>query len=923
MRPLKLIMSAFGPYAGRVEIPFDEFGKKGLYLINGDTGAGKTTIFDAVCFALYGEPSGNVRDERMLRSQYADEEVPTYVDMDFEFHGSKYNIRRNPSYMRPKKHGDGFTEEKANAVLTYPDGRVTDGTVLVTQAVTDIVGLDRQQFTQIAMIAQGDFLRLLLAKTEERSRIFREIFKTGFYYRFQSELADEINGLKAELKEQQKNIFQYTQELRCRADAVYAPRLEDIKAKAQVEDPDEIISLAEYIIKSQSDESEQLSQKIAGLDEMIKRLAVEEQDAVNAVGLKRQLEEYNVKAKELTAGMTVLEQADTQARERAGRLQAMYNETAELKRGLEQYEEYNGLLKEEKELDGKCKSLKAHEAEAGKQLETRKKTLDELKEKYKNLESSMADKQRYAAQLNVIESELTGLDNIIKDITEYRQKTKDYKELAVKYTAQRDKYLRQQEQLTGLENIFMDSQAGIIAKRLKPGVPCPVCGSCEHPSPRVSSGRIVEKPELDKARKAVEKERALCDEYSAKAGEQKAVCAELEKAVLKRAAAYTECIGVDTLEPQMLKLVEDKKKEYTLTKDTLKEAEENIKEREKTGVLISDTEDEINRITSQLNKYSADYASALTRHESVRENISAKKSALKYPSYEEAFNEYDGLKKEAGVIQKEAERAAKAYRDARENLAGIQSTVNTLKEQLKSLKETDMERIMANKEKSGRDKAELTRKQRELDSCISMNKNAASNIRATAETMGDKNKRYSWLKSLSDTAGGTVPGKDKIMLETYVQTVYFDRIINCANSRFMVMSDGRYELRRCKTASNRRVQSGLELEVIDHYNGGVRSVRTLSGGESFMASLSLALGLADEIQKNAGGIQLDTMFIDEGFGSLDDEALSKAVGVLSELSSGNRLVGIISHVGSLQERIDRRITVVRSPMGGSTVKITL
>ena len=249
--------------------------------------------------------------------------------------------------------------------------------------------------------------------------------------------------------------------------------------------------------------------------------------------------------------------------------------------------------------------------------------------------------------------------------------------------------------------------------------------------------------------------------------------------------------------------------------------------------------------------------------------------------------------------------------------------MHTLMRELDPIKEIDAQQIKTAKDEASEEKNNLTGMIRKLDAGISMNIKARDGIASVAESIDADNRRYAWLKSLADTVNGTVPGCDKIMLETYVQTVYFDRIINCANSRFMVMSDGRYELRRCRTARNRRTQSGLELEVIDHYNGSTRSVRTLSGGESFMASLSLALGLADEIQRNAGGIQLDTMFIDEGFGSLDDEALSKAVGVLSELSSGNRLVGIISHVGSLQERIDRRITVERGAVCGSTVKITV
>ena len=480
-----------------------------------------------------------------------------------------------------------------------------------------------------------------------------------------------------------------------------------------------------------------------------------------------------------------------------------------------------------------------------------------------------------------------------------------------------------QQELSGLENIFMDSQAGLIAQKLEDGKPCPVCGSLTHPSPRIPSGRIVEKTELDAMRKAVTAERGLYEEYSKRTGAAGAECDELNRTILNRMEEYGHCDDIEAAGKMAAGLLALKKEEYASANSNFLKAGEQIKERLMISEKITRTESAINELNSQIKVHTAQYASAKASYESVCANIEEKEKKLKSASYEEMRGECDKLQKEAEQIKLNADNKAQEYNRTREEFMKAESNMHTLMRELDPIKEIDAQQIKTAKDEASEEKNNLTGMIRKLDAGISMNIKARDGIASVAESIDADNRRYAWLKSLADTVNGTVPGCDKIMLETYVQTVYFDRIINCANSRFMVMSDGRYELRRCRTAQNRRTQSGLELEVIDHYNGSTRSVRTLSGGESFMASLSLALGLADEIQRNAGGIQLDTMFIDEGFGSLDDEALSKAVGVLSELSSGNRLVGIISHVGSLQERIDRRITVERGAVCGSTVKITV
>lgn len=590
---------------------------------------------------------------------------------------------------------------------------------------------------------------------------------------------------------------------------------------------------------------------------------------------------------------------------------------------LAQYEEYNSLLKQRQEFADRIARIQAWIEESGRKLETGQKELEELKKRYAGLENAAADKERYAAELEKIKGEIAGLKSICEDIERYYKKDGEYNKLKAGYIEKREKYQIMQQELSGLENIFMDSQAGLIAQKLEDGKPCPVCGSLTHPSPRIPSGRIVEKAELDAMRKAVTAERGLYEEYSKRTGAAGAECDELNRSILKRMEEYEHCDNIEAAGEMTAGLLALKKEKYVSANNNFLKAGEQIKDRRMISEKITRTESAMNELNSQIKGQTAEYASAKASYESVCANIEEKEKKLKSASYEEMRNECDKLQKEAEQIKHNADNTAQEYSRTREEFMKAESNMHTLMRELEPIKEIDAQQIKTAKDEASEEKNNLAGMIRKLDAGISMNIKARDGIASVAESIDADNKRYAWLKSLADTVNGTVSGCDKIMLETYVQTVYFDRIINCANSRFMVMSDGRYELRRCRTAQNRRTQSGLELEVIDHYNGSTRSVRTLSDGESFMASLSLALGLADEIQRNAGGIQLDTMFIDEGFGSLDDEALSKAVGVLSELSSGNRLVGIISHVGSLQERIDRRITVVRGPVSGSTVKITI
>lgn len=773
MRPLELTLSAFGPYAGEETIDFTRLGTKGLYLITGDTGAGKTTIFDAVVFALYGEASGDARGADMLRSKYATVTTPTFVRMKFVYHGAVYQISRNPEYRRPAKKGDGYTSHKADAELVCPDGCIVTKNREVTKAVSELLGLDKNQFTQIAMIAQGDFLRLLYAKTEERSKIFREIFHTKAYQTLQERLKAEAGALRQEYEALGKSIDQYLEGVLCKEEA-FAARMDSVRQNRRAIPAEEIAMLLQ------------------------ERISLEEEELAR---LQTQLDTYE---KDLERLHQLIGRAD-ERRKREAELEEAKEQIALIRPSLDTMQE---------------------------QYQQQQLAFQKFEKERIELEKLYHDSLEALERKEAQEQQRLQVEKLLKDVQE---RETAYKNAALFHRKVKDK-------CDEMESRYLDEQAGILAGRLKEGEPCPVCGSVSHPTPARQKDGAPSKESVDKAKREVEAANAKVHRASEEAG---AVKGRLESAQEQYQS--------------MLALGKDEEKEAVL---------------------------------------------------------------LRFTGKEEAEKELRKKAQESRRMQKGLAETEKMFRQKEKEYERYQNVKETLEKQLEESETCIVEELIAERSVIVEKKQLAAEKQQELYRYVKTNTGIAQAVRKQGKQIEALEKKWNLVGELSGTFNGNVAGKDKIMLETYVQMTYFDRVINRANTRFMMMSGGQYELKRASAAQNIKSQSGLELDVIDHYNGTIRSVKTLSGGEAFLASLSMALGLSDEIQSAAGGIALDTMFVDEGFGYLDEEALAQAIRTLQGLAEGNRLVGIISHVGSLKDKIEKQIIVTRKKSGGSKAVIS-
>lgn len=1352
MRPQKLTISAFGPYAGKTEIDFSRLGDRGLFLITGDTGAGKTTIFDAIAFALYGEASGNVREAGMFRSKYAGEEMPTFVELEFVYREKRYRIRRNPEYLRPKGRGTGYTMQKADAELTFFDGRQPVTRMReVTRAVEEVIGLDYRQFTQIAMIAQGDFQKLLLAGTQERGEIFRQIFHTGLYQEVQNRLRDAAKERWKEYDEIRRSISQYLSGVVCEGSPEISLELESLRKVKFEGRVGRGLELLQELLEQDGAALEQMDDQLSDLDEKIqqedqllgkaehfrqtavlleekredlkeKRQALEQAGEIREKALQSGAEEEELAAlirqaeenlERYHAMEKLQEQMELQAvriaeeqekREKAVlRVGTLKLEIGEKKREQETLEtageERERLLhrKEgmEKHREGlqrqggqyleiqaeretreaareralaQEKSLAGELEEAGQQaeslrdrdavlvgltgsrerlekekaeLEACRREWDEVRGQQEKAEETLAglteQERAWKEMLGKLQEELRPLKNaeseemeyrhraerqkqVLEDFLEHEKRWKGYEKKREKqrenYGAAVEEWKRLQNAYYELEQRFFDAQAGMLAEHLKEGEKCPVCGALHHPEPAALTGEVPEKRELDEKKKVLSKAERKVEKLSGEirhlseqmdetegellrigegalrlSGEEtrlsgegerlsgdgerlyagtaqppggearrredasegmKSGRAEAEKAEMfadgeaapgisvieqdvrdagavnagrlaemrqnlqmhleelqkqqegakekkerydagkqetealegrlaglgeqgkdlradvdllagrsmalgkqlddrlgrieearteqdarrkskgadvraavleaedasafktaadgKRKAALESalCCLAEQLEEislreqqaqkdlelrgRLLETVRKLEKKLEKCRETIRgqsscleilrsrrgenrkqmealllapgmpwgdsygnaaemgdhdllrtvtgagqlldlelaglesgiaENRRNIKRKKHLDKEIPKLEEEMRREEEEAGRSELLLTRMDTERKLWKEQREDLEEILGEQTREEAEEKAGEIREKLRFLQKEREKAEQNFQRRREELTALQAAVQALEAQ-QSEEPLEAEEILERKRQWTEEKARLSGKRAERYAAGKKNRDIYEAVCDRQQMMIAVEQEYVWVKALSDTANGTLTGKRKIELETFIQMTYFDRILRRANLRLMTMSSGQYELKRQEDGDGKREKAGLELNVIDHYNGTERSVKTLSGGESFQASLSLALGLSDEIQSCAGGIRLDAMFVDEGFGSLDEEALNQAVKALAGLTEGNRMVGIISHVAELKERIERKIVVtkLRSRDGvGSAVEV--
>ena len=1440
MKPEKLVISAFGPYAEKTEIDFKQLGVQGLFLITGDTGAGKTTIFDAITFALYGEASGEVRESNMFRSKYAEDDVPTYVEFSFDYRGNCYTVKRNPEYHRLKGRGSGLTVQKAEATLIYPDERqpVTK-TKEVTKAVTELIGLDRRQFAQIAMIAQGDFQKLLFAKTQDRGLIFRQIFHTELYQKLQIQLKEAVKGQEMKYNDIRKSISQYFSGIVCEKNAPIAQRIEELKKVDFEGRITEGLTLLEELLKQEKEGLKQIDTKLTLLDQEIQKDAGCLEAARQRKKTTEKLEQEKLRLKELLPNLEQAEKEQEYAKENAQKydeltfqiqgeqkkielfekleeeqkakknkeqeIQKIFEnkrqtqkrritleqliqqekeqfltlETVETKqeqlinrkekieqekkslenlhkllqevcerqkqgeKSLQQqkqrFEEFSNIIfhqeqmvekfqdqtlflfhvnEKQKSLQKQCETLKYDwkewEKETQRQIE-QKEQLEQLnteniavKTELETLEKQLLPLQKIGEEELYYKNLVEKLSQTVSDFKDLILKRNELKDLEIQYRQERDAAKNQEEeqrrqqqeykkeyeqrkdseiqvlklkqQQSELENqkekvnmlqkelnvlsnqkqylqesqknyliasdkknkllteyqelelLFLDAQAGMLARHLEEGKMCPVCGSIHHPSPAKLAQNVPEKESLDQKKellslaqkeveqksadakyqkqqlqiqiqkieqiaeglrqekieqqsdlesllgswteeellriekikqivvsslhkaeqdqkrreelknllavkeeqiqqlqknlyekeqklttvqiKKTEKEQQLKNEItkmtfleeqpkiaesldillsnvkeklnryqreldtkwketkekkkqleifqkkeeilkekqqilkeqkdesqkkvnetqirieltqkqlnigqetakelvanikewleehpilkdykiqgmvkmqSVCTEERKSICPEsLREEILKELQTQTEIMTIleekikteieqrqklqeeielyRTQREECFNLIQEQEKQLEVHKNRRNEMQEKLKdsilsvkrfinnieemkieqdysflaamwaenilkeqlskieieiknnqekflEKQMLQDRILKQEQNIKQLEDQIHQLEVKLTKLQTELDRIKEQISAYLKTLNGDNKETAKTKIAVCKDQQRILEEANKAAEKSYNEYYTKVTELQAAITAFENQLHMIGDFKEEEVLLKKQERERKKEEISAERDEIFAAFHKNQEIYNSVHDRQETITLIEQKYIWMKCLSDTANGTLSGKRKIELETYIQMAYFDRILRRANLRLLTMSSGQYELKREEDTDSMKGKVGLELNVIDHYNGTERSVRTLSGGETFQASLSLALGLSDEIQSYTGGIQLDSMFVDEGFGSLDEESLSQAMKALVGLTKGNRLVGIISHVSELKEQVERKIIVTKN-----------
>ena len=1033
MRPIKLTISAFGPYASKQVIDFEELKGRNIFVISGKTGAGKTTIFDAISYALYGEASGESRETDSLRSHFADDNTETYVELEFELRGEKYTVNRVPKQKKKKARGEGYTEKSADATLTLPDGKVITKVKNVTDKIIEILGITREQFKQIVMLAQGEFKKLLLADSVEREGIFRKIFNTYDFEKIQAELKDKAANLsknrtksKHEMEINLKNIkgehdivideyvdfplvIEKLKDLLERDNNIYKTLNEEGKEvdnnlqvknqeKAIIETNNNLIKEKEIITKaleellSKEDEYKNKAKTIIDGKNAKEVKYIEDKLIETTKKLTKREEDYNLSLKNIDSLKLKQEEANKL-------LQIEESKECDREKLSVEINNLNKLEEKIIELDSlnnKVMHLKQSAENSKLQIINNKKETEELKKSKEEKELQLKDIATLETKKVELESDIKAKNKTLDEVRElfkvirsfqntyieHNNKAKEYKEFEVEYKKVKENY-------EAMDDLYKKEQAGILASKLQENEPCPVCGSTNHPNKATIKENLkiptkeelkVAKENLDKLEKEnLEKINNLTTLNSNKTTYLEQVnnhlsmlsaTLNIDKTFNSETAKVVKNLGtelksvIDKLKDELLKVIDKISLKEKIEKE-LNLITTTINEREQSLIKLEECEKnyttELTQNITKIDEYKKEIPENITNVKTLNNlievktkelNISKEKLAKLRLENENLAKKLEGENSISKEINKSIEELKleiannkanfneaikeqgfdniQTYEDAKLQISMVESLEKEVENYNSELKLTKAKREdIVNKTKDivfmdittideeiksiQENKKELEGKLRDLHSIIDNNKTVLKNVENLNIEFKEIEEEYKVVGELADLANGKKA--PYISFERYILASYFEDIIEAANIRLEKMTGDRFSLIRKTSKSKGAGQKGLELEIYDNYTDSSRDVSSLSGGESFKASLSLALGLSDIVQSNAGGVSLDTMFVDEGFGTLDPQSLDNAIDSLLELQRGGRLVGIISHVEELKERIDAKLEVTSTSKG--------
>ncbi len=1051
MKPIKLKISAFGPYAGEIpEIQFDQFEERGLFLISGDTGAGKTTIFDAICYALYGSTSGRYRDTKNLRSEYAAPECDSYVDFYFSHQGKNYHVLRRPSYERKKLRGEGTVHQQETAEFHEEGKAPVEGLKPVENAVRELLHVDEKQFKQIAMIAQGEFRDLLFAKTEQRTDILRTIFMTENYKNIEYRLKDRLDASSKEKTGTENSIIQYFGDVAAPDGAELEAELKELQAKAassgsawnanefidvigriiaydeesseaiknQIEEEDKVLDgLKEKLATAEinngfitrldelKDQKKKLDEKKPEMDSLRQKLVKQKNASYNAApafnswtakckekaDAEEEIRKSNEQLKTFTEEAAKAVESFNNAEKKRPQADELIKEAEGIERQKKDYIRRDelrteiGELEEKKEtLETKEKEIEENEKKLRDSIISYKHTIEELKDKpdelnaLKNLDISLKELRKDI--LNILGEKQNNwrihTENLKKEQDVFVQADKEYDEAL---NARRD-----------AERIYEQNQAGLLAKGLEEGKKCPVCGSTHHPEPAMLPEDSVTEQKLNQLRKKEEDARESKDTVLLNVTAERTALKGAEDNIREAASGCfsNKLLSVSTDSDDISEILEVIKNAKNNVEQFIAENEERKSQAENDCSILEETRkllekaqggdsDSINKQKhineTDLQNVSLKLAEANTSLKNIGE--------LAFDAWEKAEERKKEAEKKAKELNDEIKASDENKKTAETAVAEKKASIATLMDNLERLKKDENElennlngklqkygfddietmkqfivtdEVITSEDKEIKDyetgvelnKSQLIQagkdaegkaltnvgvlkeavdeqqaavnesrtKKTEIDLRIKTNSDKKTNIESRIKKLESARKNNTIMKTLYDLVRGQTRN-GKITLEQYIQATGFDGIIHAANKRLLPMSDGQFELFRQEDSLGKKSNTFLDLEVLDNHTGHRRPVGNLSGGESFKASLSLALGLSDTVSTNAGGIQMDALFIDEGFGTLDRKSIENAMDILLNLSSTNKLVGIISHREELKENIPQQIRVTKTRTG--------